>query len=168
MNKWVLLYCALAPLFGIVMFFWFNRRFWVTKWWLWRHPQTVYRVKFFFPNKMYQEFFISTLKDSFEFKNGTYNIKKEAIIRKAWKGVFASAKVSLNDSNTIDFRQYRVFHEGGLDDLPNTAQLIGELHYVFDCPDPIIYADASVLLKEAFLRMNKWVLLYCVVEALLG
>ena len=139
MNKWVLLYILFAPCFASVMFLWFNRAWLVRKWWFYRHPQTVYKVTHFYPNKMYSERFVSTLKESFEFEGGTYHIKKSAIIRKNWAGIVPSNEVLINAQNCLHFEHYKVYHKERFADVPDKATLVGELHYIFDIPEPIDY-----------------------------
>lgn len=142
------MYLIFAPVFGLIMFLFFNKRAIQKKWWLYRHPQTVYKCTFFHPNKMYSERFVHSTKETFEYEGGTYNIKKEAIIRKNWYGVRGNRTFTISEENTIDFEKYKLWVDGHFEELPNTAQMIGELHFVFDFPDPIVYADAEDLIKQ--------------------
>jgi hypothetical protein len=54
----------------------------------------------------------------------------------------------LDEKNTIDFSEYKFFYENNTYKTPNTASLIGELHYVFNVPNPIIYPDCDALLSS--------------------
>ena len=94
--------------FGIIMFLWFNRESLKRKWWLYRHPQSVLKVIFLYPNKMFIEKFVHVTSDTFEFDGGTYNVKKDAILRKNWFGFGGNQNFDINESNCLDFKDYKV------------------------------------------------------------
>lgn len=148
-NFWLLMYLIFAPVFvgGVVL--WFNRYHLQKKWWLYKHPQTVYKVKFFYDNKMFSEKFISTSKANFTFDEGTYNIKKESVLRKNWEGIVPSTKVAINKENCLYFEHYKVYHKEKYSDVPDKARLIGELHYIYNCPNPISYKSANELINDS-------------------
>lgn len=145
MNFWVLMYLIFAPVFVGVVLVYFNRKVLLKKWWLFRHPQTVYKAIFYYPNRMFVERFISTHKDSFSFKKGTYNINKEALLRKNWLGLKTKEVVKIGDHNCIDFEKYKLTFADKIEDLPDKAQIIGELHYMHNVSNPIIYPDQNAL-----------------------
>lgn len=144
MNVWVLLYICFAPVIGIGFFLFFNREALKRKWWLYKHPQFVYKAKIIYPNKMFVETFVYTSKENFEYESATYNIKQEAIIRKNWFGVRGNRNIEIDSNNCCTFDNV----------APVSAQLIGELHYVFDFPDPIIYQDATSIITNITKKEN--------------
>ena len=145
MNFWLLMYLIFAPVYVGLMIFWFNRHVIIRYWWLYKHPQTVYKLLFFYDNKMFSEKYISTTRSSFEFQGGTYFIEKDAVLRKNWFGIFSNTKFPINEENCLHFKHYKVFHKERYHDVPDKRQLIGELHYVFNMPNPIKYKSVEKL-----------------------
>jgi len=154
LNFWVTMYLIFAPLFvGFALLF-FNRAVLVKYWWLYKHPQSVYKAVFFYDNRIFSEKFVSTLRGGFDFNGGLYNIKKEAVLRKNWLGMIPKTKIPINADNCLHFEHYKVYHKERFSDVPDKAQLVGELHYIYGFPDPIIYPSASQIMGTKTLDVD--------------
>jgi len=161
MNFWVLMYIIFAPVFVLCVFVYWNRQLLLKKWWLFKHPQSVYLVRFNYPNRMYVERYISCFKEFFDFQGETYFIKKDALIRKNWLGLRTRDIVNLDEDNCIDFKKYKLIVNYRKEDLPNKAELVGELHFVVGVSNPIVYPDVEDIKNSvkggSFLNSDKTV-----------
>lgn len=150
MNFWVLMYLIFAPVFVLLVLVWFNRYVLLRHWWLYRHPETVYKAVFFFDNNMFVEKFVSSSCEQFKFRDGIYFIKKRAVLRRNWTGVFPINTVSVNKDNFVNFNDFKIWVDSQCIDRPSKAYLVGELHYVFGNPNPVLYGSGLDSLKGEF------------------
>lgn len=138
-NTLIWIYIGLTPVFVILMIISFYSKRIKRSWWLYKHPENVYQVRFHYPNRMYSEHYVSTKEEKFSFKDGTYIIDKEAIIRKNWTGVIPDNKVKVDKYNYINWEDYKIHVESEAIERPSKVYLIGELEYIFGVPNPISF-----------------------------
>ena len=139
MRLIVWIYLGLTPVFFLLMLVNYYRNVLVLKWWLYKHPETVIKATFFYPNKCYEERYISTRDDKFTFRKGSYFVEKDAILRKNWSGIIPNDKVVVNKDNMINFEDYKIKVGDSFFNKPDKVLLVGELHFIFGVPNPIIY-----------------------------
>lgn len=155
-NFLIWVYIGLTPVFAglmVIRIYADRIKQW---WWLYKHPESVYLVRFHYPNRMYSEHYVSTGYEEFSFKDGTYVIKKRAIIRKNWTGIIPNNEVGINKDNYIGWEDYKIYTESETRERPSKACLVGELEYIFGVPNPIEFKSAVEKGKdqEALFEIN--------------
>lgn len=140
-------FLAFCPLFGLGMFVWIRFSWLKLKWWLFRKPHKVLKVTIFYSNRMYISKYVGVDRDKFDYDGGTYRVNKASIIRKGWNGWVDRGSFSINEQNTLHFEHFRVFQDGRFVDVPDKADLIGELHYLAGVSEPIDYSGDKVVIQ---------------------
>lgn len=132
-RVWIWIYLLLSVLFGLFIFIYWKREYFIKKYYQLRFPEKIIKVILHFDTGLYREYY-RLIPDNNEFKidRKTYRFDDKEILK---NNTFYAIKKGDIEYIIIGNNKYKVNRMFGISDRYKRNEI--EIHYLHNVPDPI-------------------------------